>query len=175
MWRGGTLLAVALTLALSPAVAAAGQTSAQPDLKMIGRGPTILVGEDIYNADGVGQQRSLIAQRHVTLDVVLENEGSRAASFVIQGSSGSAGFSVSYQRVGHSGVRDLTAEVVGQGLTWTLRPQAERALVVFIDADTDAPLGVVQSLLVTATSTTDPASSDAVRATVTNVSTPVGK
>ena len=75
-------------------------------------------------------------------------------------------------RVRRAGGGDLTAEVVGDGLTWNLRPHARRAVTVAIDVDPGTPLGATQSLLITATSTTDPASIDAVRATVTNVSTP---
>jgi hypothetical protein len=170
--RGGILLAVALTLAVSPAVAAA-QTSAQPDLAIVGRGDAFLVGDDLYNADGVGQQRNLIAGRHATFDVVLENEGARAESFLIQASAATAGFHVTYHQVRLSGVRDLTAAVVGDGLTWTIRPHGKRPFVVFVDADTEAPLGAVQSLLITATSTADRSSIDAVRVTITNVSTPL--
>lgn len=79
MTRGGVLLAVALTLVLTPATAA-GQTGSQPDLMIVNDGRGTTTGDDTYG-DGVGQQRSVIVDDRVVLTIRLENDGAEREDY----------------------------------------------------------------------------------------------
>ena len=167
MSRGGTLLAVALTLALSPA-AAAGQTAAQPDLMFVSRHGRVLTGDDTYNSDGVGQQRNVIVQDVLVLSVRVQNDGTQAADFTIAGSPGNSDLGVRYFT--HGPLETIpTMPVQNSVFAVRVLPGAFKKLRVVVDTNPDAPLGTTQTIVISAT---NGAATDAVRATITKVSTP---
>lgn len=167
MSRGGILLAVALTLALSPA-AAAGQAATQPDLMIVGRGGAFFVGDNLYNDDGVGQQRSLIVDQRTIFVIRVQNDGLGSDDIAVRGSPAVPGFTVRYLR----GRSDVTDRLTDHGLLIrSIAPGATRDLRIVVEADADAPLGAVLQLLIKAAGTPSH-DSDAVKVEVTKVSTP---
>jgi hypothetical protein len=139
--RGGVLLAVALTLVLSPA-AAAGQSGAQPDLIIVGRDGSTLTGDDVYDT-GTGQQRSVIVDDRVEFTIRIENDGDHAEDYGIIGTvlTGRAeDFRIRY-RVGSAELqtpfskRRFSARVKG------LEAGAARDLHIVVQAIKRAPLG----------------------------------
>jgi len=160
--RGGVLLAVALTLVMAPATAA-GQVAAQPDLMFVSRGGDVLTGDDLYNDDGVGQQRNVVVDQRVSLTLRIENEGDQPAEFVVRGSVPGAGFAVKYF---YEGV-DIASELESEGYPLSV-PGGSFEKVKVVVRVSDPPFGAEQDVLITASSGT---ARDAVRITVTNVST----
>jgi hypothetical protein len=174
--RGGVLLAVALTLAPSPA-AAAGQTASQPDLVIVGRHGTGVTGNDVYNDTGVGQQRSVNVTGHWELfrqqefRLRLQNDGAEDADFsvcIAPSSNAPIGFRIFGFGRDQS---EIDPSACDPQLQLTRRIAAGRsvALSLVVDVDPDTPLGERETVLVVAT---HGAASDAVLIKVTNVSTP---
>jgi hypothetical protein len=160
------LLAVALTLALSPA-AAAGPSRAQPDLVIVGRDGNTFTGNDIYNADGVGQERSVIIQRHLVLIVRLQNDSTTTGIFDVSGSPAAPGFKVRY----FSGQTDVTRDATSSSFLRSAHAGQFFKVRIVINVLPEAPLGAKQSLVVSAVEHFGDAT-DAVKLDVTKVSTP---
>ncbi|MEX0663984.1 MAG: hypothetical protein WD598_04340 [Acidimicrobiia bacterium] len=169
MSRGGVILAVAFTLALSPA-AAAGQVNSQPDVMIVGRAGAVLTGDDLYGSTNVGQQRSMIVDDRLAFSVRIQNDGAESDSFLVTVRTSDAGFEVR----SFLGKRDVTAGA--QNGTLELRhvpPEAARRLRVEVTAST-AAFGATLELVITAAAPqpgeTRPA--DSVYVEITNISTP---
>lgn len=123
----------------------------------VGRAGAVLTGDDIYNDDGVGQQRSMIVAERLRITVRIQNESPRRGKYRL-----TAALS---ETTDDFRVRPGTVAVtLGAGLSFDHR--------IVVTADDDAPLGADQELVITATSKSDPTLVDTVRVTVTNVSTP---
>jgi hypothetical protein len=171
--RGALLLAVALTLALSPA-AAAGQAEAQPDVIIVGRHGTGFTGDNVYNADGVGQQREVIVDRRAVVVVRIQNDGGGPATFVECASPASAGFSIRYE-LSHQDISEvLTRACDLHSPAFRVRelPGRGHTLRIHITADRHAQLGALQNIVITAVNRATPTATDTVKIEITKTSTP---
>ncbi|MSO78473.1 MAG: hypothetical protein EXQ79_02570 [Acidimicrobiia bacterium] len=166
MSRGGVLLVVALTLALSPA-AAAGQSASQPDLVIVGRNGNTLTGDNIYNSDGVGQQREVIVDRRTVLVIRVQNDGTDRDIFTISASPPSQGFRVRYLSGRHDVTKPVTAGDTANFFAPVVATGEFAQLRVVIKVIPAAKLGAHLSLTIRATS----GATDAVHIEATKTST----
>ena len=160
MRRGGTVLALALLLALVSAPVAAGGTHTA-DVFLKEQGDEYFAGEDLLSADGVGQSRNLLLRDRIVILVKVQNDGDEDATFTVEGSDGENGFRLSYLRAG----KDITDAVIAGDLSLDIRAGRKRTIRVLVDGD-DADFAAVQLLLLSAT--TDGAT-DAARAEITKI------
>ncbi len=86
----------------------------QPDNLIKNSSESIYLGDNVFNTDGAAQTKiqSVKAGRSATFHVMIQNDGSAADSFTVQGNGSSTGFSVKYYS-GTSGGSDITAAVTG--------------------------------------------------------------
>ncbi len=174
MSRGALLLAVALTLAISPA-AATGQSGAQPDLILVGRDGNTFTGDDIYG-NGAGQQRNVIVDTRVELTIRIQNDGDHVEDYGLIGTvvSGPADdFRIRY-RLGNSELQSPFSERRFSARVYGLKPGSSRDLHIVVRAMKDAPLGSQLHLEVYARPPRHGVpESDTVKIEITKTSTPV--
>jgi hypothetical protein len=163
--RGAVLLAVGLALTSVPAFApaAAGQTSARPDVWLEQQGDDYFAGNDLYSSDGVGQSRSAIVRDRTVLVIRIQNDGRERASFTVRGSAAKGGFKLRYTQ----GRKDVTAGVLAGTLSLSVPSHKRLELRVDVDARR-AKFGAAQRVVVSATAADD--GTDAARAEVTKIS-----
>jgi glutamyl endopeptidase len=124
------------------------------------------VGGDVVNTTGQGQTRSASVgrSRSATFYVRVQNDGSVADRFKVQGTGTSAGFTVRWL----SGRTDVTAAVrAGTFRTASLAPGAITSLRVVLTAKASSARGQVVTVSTQATSEAVPARTDLVRTTGT--------
>jgi hypothetical protein len=171
--RGALLGALFLALAGAsvPALAAAsaGPAAFQPDVFFQQKGDEYFAGEDLYAANAVGESRSLIIDDRLVLVVKVQDDGTGACAYSIQGSPAAPGYILRY-RIGR---RDVTSQALAGTLVFeSVRPRETRTMTVLVSVAPNAPLGADQQIVISARSTTEPGQVDAVRADITKVSDP---
>lgn len=123
------------------------------------------IGGDVYSATAAGETRSANARRGDKRTFLLrfENDGNVVDSFAIKGARSSSNVTVKYLR----GTTNVTAAVVEGTLSLTaVAPGAARTLKLVATVVPTAEFGTTKKVLVTATSQSDGATKDGIRAKV---------
>ena len=126
-------------------------------------------GNNIYNTDGAGQSRVAAVSRGQSLSfhVAVQNEGSAADTIRLQGTGGSAGFTVKYYAGSLTGA-DITSQVVAGTYPFTNAAAGSVNHVYgVVSVATGTAVGTMKDCLVTAISGGDTTKRDAVRIQVT--------
>src|ERR1051326_8250575 len=92
--------------------------SHQPDNLIKTSSESTYLGDNVYSADGTGQTKSQSVKggRSATFDIMVQNDGTAADSFTLQGNGNASGFSLKYY-TGTSGGTDITTAVPGGNYT----------------------------------------------------------
>ncbi len=124
-------------------------------------------GNDVYNTTGSGQSVSATARRGTvqTVQMSFQNDGKTTEMYRLKAPGSSPGFTVTYA-LGSTDVTDRVVQGRFSPGTGALRPGAAVVLTVRIRVARTAKVGSVKSLLVTDVCDSEPALSDAVKATV---------
>src|SRR5262249_55431488 len=124
------------------------------------------VGDNIYNATGSQQSRSLTVHRTKTgtFSVKIANDGGLGAdSFKVKGTGSGGGLAITYL----AGATNVTAQVVaGTYAISNLAPGGSKTLTMKVKVASGAKVGSSRSFLVTATSSGGGSPKDAVKAVV---------
>jgi len=123
------------------------------------------LGDGIYNVSGADQTHAadVALGRIATYTLRFYNDGTVAQSVLITGTPGNSKWTVQYTDV--TAGTDITAAVTGAGwVTPSLPPRGYRAIKVHVTPGPSVAVNGSLSVLVTATSSVDPASKDAVKA-----------
>ena len=127
----------------------------QPDLWMRNPSDAAYIGDNVYSADGLTQQRAQTVDRGSTATYLLrvQNDGSATDTFLVKSAAAPAGWSVKYLTI--AGAVDVTGSVTGGG--WSTGALAVGAvhsgLYVKVTPSPSLPIGSSLTLLPTATST----------------------
>jgi tripartite motif-containing protein 71 len=123
---------------------------------------TTYVGNDIYNANGTNQTKSLKAQvgKTVTFKIRVENDGSGTDPLTVLGGGSAKGYSVTY----FSGTTNITSKVVAG--TYKLSLGVGASLVLRMTVKVGSSAVVSRSILVTTSADHEPTRLDAVKAVV---------
>jgi len=138
----------------------------QPDNLIKNSSESIYLGDNVFNTDGAAQTKiqSVKAGRSATFHVMIQNDGSAADSFTVQGNGSSTGFSVKYYS-GTSGGSDITAAVTGGTYNVSnLAPGANQVIRAVVTVSRGTAVGAVKDCLVTSSSVADNSKRDAVKA-----------
>jgi hypothetical protein len=167
---GYTAVASATTQAVVTPPPATG--SYQPDQIIQIHHDTTFVGDNIYNATGLGQTKDGVAGFYTTIfKIRVYNDGKTADSFIITGPKGDANWRIEYYdsfAFGWNGGKNITADVTGNGWnTGNVDPGAYREYRVEL-LPYAAPGGDVRAMTWTARSTHDATKVDVVKGTITN-------
>lgn len=134
----------------------------QPDGRIRAGTNGATAGDDRYNANGTGQNRTVrVAKgRTATFFVTVQNDGSHPEALRVRGQPGTTNYGVRY----FTGGVDITALVrTGNYTTPTLAVDGVRTIKVVVTVGNRAPVGSRVDRLVTVTSTNDPSRQDVVR------------
>jgi uncharacterized membrane protein len=137
----------------------------QPD-GQIKTASTAYVGDNIYNATGASQTRSLTVHRNTTgsFTIAFTNDGIVNDNFLVKGAGSGGGFTVKYL----NGATDITAQVVAGTYAFTnVAPNTSRAITLQVTVASSVTVGAVKAFLVTASSSIAGAAKDTVKASVT--------
>lgn len=148
---------------------AGGGPTAAPDETIKRTGDATVLGEGVFNTTGAGQTRALTSARGVSQTFVVKawNDGTGADRFFLRGTGSTTGFTVQYLK-GASGTTDITAAVeAGTYMTASQSPGSGAVIRLVVRVASNAPTGVAQNWLVTATSQLNSSAQDAVSAQVT--------
>jgi hypothetical protein len=144
--------------------------SRRPDATIRLQADAAAIGDGVYDPVGVGQTRSISSARGTTRWFVIrvQNDGTTADTFTIQGPGNIAGF-VGRYFLGTSGTAtELTGAITGGTYsTGTLAPGTDLVFRLRVFVQSGAAVGSTGSWAVRATSTGDPSKVDVVRAQVT--------
>ena len=143
--------------------------SHQPDNLIKTSSESTYLGDNVYSADGTGQTKSQSVKggRSATFDIMVQNDGTAADSFTLQGNGNASGFSLKYY-TGTSGGTDITTAVTGGTYTVAnLAPGASQVIRAVVTVARGTASGAVNDCLVTAISAGDNSKRDAVKARVT--------
>lgn len=157
--------ATAYTLHVSRASSFA---SYQPDV-LVGLGSGTSLGDDVYNATGTGQTKGTrsAAGKTKTFTITVQNDGTAADSYIIDGPGNSKGFTLEYLK-GSNGTKSITSAVTAGTYTVSgIAPGGTAVLRVQITVTSSARTGKEKICAVTATSANDATSTDTVKAKVT--------
>jgi hypothetical protein len=128
------------------------------------------VGANVFSTDGTGETASLSvkAGSSGTYIVNTQNDGSVSDSFTLKGTGPSGPFTVKYYS-GASGGTDITSAVTAGTYKYSnVAPGSSQTLRLVVTVARKTAVGTNQGFLVTATSTSNPAKSDAAKASVTS-------
>lgn len=125
------------------------------------------IGNNVYNATGVGQSKAQSTEAGVPVTYVfrIQNDGNLSDTFTVSGPASGAGWTVKYYSV--SG--DITGAVTGAGWsTGALAPGAVKTLWAVVKSSTAVAGDAQHVLVLTAISQADGTESDIAKATTTN-------
>jgi hypothetical protein len=128
------------------------------------------IGDGVYGAAGTGETVSATTARgtSVTFDIAVQNDGSVADVFLLKGAGSTSWMQVVYYS-GLTGTTDITSRVIaGSYSTSSLAPGASVFIRLVVTLKSNTPKATVQSWLVTASSKTQSANLDAVKAQLTS-------
>lgn len=137
----------------------------QPDGQVAtGTSGGTFAGNNVYNATGASQSRSLTVHRNNTgtFRITVSNDGFTNDTFSLKGLGSSGGFTATYK----SGATVVTAAVVAGTYSFSLAPGASKTVTLSVKVGSGVSVGTSHSWLETATSTGLGAAKDAVKATV---------
>lgn len=143
--------------------------ASQPDMLIRSTSDAAYTGNDIYTANGENQSVAQSATYAAAAQYVLklQNDGGAMDSFVVTGSAGGAGWTVTYfDRA--TGGQDITAAITGAG--WNsppLSPGTSLELRAEVAPEPGVPPQAPHVLLVTSKSSADTSNVDTVRAVTT--------
>lgn len=140
-------------------------STCKPDMLIKAGIETTYIGTDIFNTDGSSQTKSQSAapNQKITYAFKVKNAGSANDSFKVTGPAGGIGWNVKYYDLTTGA--DVTSQVTGSGWpSGTLTPGTSKGIFVNIKPDATIPNGMINSLLITATSITNDTAVDAVKA-----------
>jgi hypothetical protein len=129
------------------------------------------VGNDVYDPTGASQTLvDEVDSAGRSLSVIrVVNDGNRSDSLVVRGPAGQGGWQVRYLS-SMDGAEDLTAQVVGGGLTLpSLDPGAGQELWLEISPGSNVPSGSQQEVVATVSSFGNSQARDSIRVVVTAV------
>jgi hypothetical protein len=136
--------------------------AARPDAR-IRRGAGPLVGNDIYNATGVGQTRTGSAARghSVIYYASIQNDAAFAEPLRLRGEASTPRFAVAYRNP--AGTNITNQVTAGTYTTPNLAPGGSHQIKITVTVRNIAPFNASLARTLTATSTTHPATKDTVR------------
>jgi hypothetical protein len=140
----------------------------QPDAAIRAPGSVTFVGGDIYGTTGLRQTVTAGAKRGwvQVFRIRFQNDGDQVDSVLVGGPAGAAPFRLRYL-AGSSGTTVVTADVTtGNYLLADVAPGAVKTLRLEVTVGGNATVGATRAWIVTATSVTDAARRDAVKALV---------
>ena len=143
--------------------------SYRPDAQIRLASETAFLGNNIYNATGSGQTRSVTSAAGARRSFVVrvQNDGSGVDGIAFRGCSAGTGFTVRYF-AGATSTTEITAPVVNGTYAVTgVAPGGTRAVRLEVTAGSTTASGAVQACLVTGRSTSAASIADAVLARVT--------
>lgn len=138
---------------------------------IVSRHGKVLNGDDIYNADGLGQQRSVVVEGTTRLQLRLQNDGTERDDFSIcipSSSNSPIDFRIFAEGRDASQIDPSICDPHRQ-LTRRVKAHKSVPLSLVIDVDLDAPLGERATALILAS---NGAAVDAVLIKVTKTSAP---
>ena len=135
------------------------QVTRRPDGRIrLGGGP--FIGNDVYNATGLGQSRtgSAAPNRTIRFAVSIQNDGS-ADSFNVKAAGGGSAYAIKY----FHGTTEITAAVVaGTYQTPSITSAGTFVIAATVTVRPSAPVASMVKRVVTITSVGDPLRKDAV-------------
>lgn len=128
------------------------EPSHQPDLMVRRLTDVIYRGKGVFNADGMGQTKTLELDYGMTgvYPIQLLNAGNGTNTFTLRGTAGGAGWTVRYLDAVSAGA-DITADMTGEGTLVVLPVAASWEGRVEVTFDGTVPRGASNLLFVTAT------------------------
>ena len=126
------------------------QPSFRPD-GLVGTGSGPLVGDDIFDATGIGQTTGtepVVRGGSVTFTWQIQNDGSLPDLMVLSGQGKSSGFTVKFT----SGASDITAAVVAGTYSRSIAPGTSIVITLKMTVLASAPIGSSRGNFMTATS-----------------------
>ena len=138
---------------------------AKPDALISPRNERNYIGEDVYNSTAAKQTASTFAFRGSTKKffVRVDNDGEGRELFRVSGGNNPRGYSVRY----FDGVTDVTPSVTSGQFEFNLDPGGSKSIRVEIKVRRSAVSGSSQRFKIVASSASEPARADAVKASVT--------
>lgn len=143
------------------------------DMLVRNAGETAYLGNDLLNTDGTNQARtqSVPTGTVAIYHFKLQNDGVRNDTFTVKASPATPNWTVRYYDA-LSGTNEITTAITSEtGWSVAVNAQASKEFRVEVTASALIPIGESLPLLVTATSTGDATSVDAVKATTTKRTT----
>lgn len=136
----------------------------QADLWVRAQGEAVYAGNNIYNATGFNQSKSLTASPALFYGY-LQNDGTATEAIRLKGPAGGNGWTVAYYQMG-TGSDITTAVITNTGwLTPALAPGGTQGFYVRLTPDSNAAPGAQNLLTLTALPTGDPTKLDVVKVT----------
>jgi alpha-N-arabinofuranosidase len=128
------------------------------------------IGANIFSSDGTNETASLTVKAggNGTFLIKTQNGGSATDSFTIKGSASAGAFGVKYYSGASGGTNITTAVTAGTYKYSNVPPGGSQILRLVVTVARKTAVGTNLGLLVTATSTSNPARSDTVKASVTS-------
>ena len=127
----------------------------QADLLVRKLNETVYSGDNLYNATGVGQEKTLIVQtdEKATYEIKVQNDADSAGSFILTAPAGGNGWTVQYFDSLTEGT-DITTQITGEDgwSTGALAIGASREIRIEVTPDETIAAGAQKELLVTASS-----------------------
>lgn len=147
-----------------------GTPTYRPDLLAKAGDELAYVGDNVFNADGAGQVRSRTASVGIpaTYVLALQNDGNQVDAFRVAAAAVSGDWTVRYYDAAIAG-NDITAAITSPSgyTTAHMTPVSTSVFRVEVTPTAGIADGEQTTILVTATSITDPAKLDAVRVVTT--------
>ncbi len=150
------------------------EPSYQPDQQIRPSATPTFTGDNFYNTDGANQTVTgqTPANSPASYVFLVQNDGNTSDTYTITGQSGATGWTVRYYDAATGG-NEITSMVVGGGYTTSsIAAGGTRQLRLEVEPNASVLTGSTQSILITATSTTDSQKRDAVKADTTRVDGP---
>ena len=124
----------------------------------------MLIGEGLFNDDGLGQQRNVIVDEFVSIRIILRHDGSQPADFVVTAPPSNDDYTIRYE-----GRRADVTDDISAGYSTGVAVGGAIWFTIKIQAVPTAPLGARLRLLITARGE---GVTDAVLIKLTKTSTP---
>ena len=142
----------------------------QPDLLIYATGDTAYIGGGIYNTTGAGQTRGLVVKPNVTAIYYfhVQNRGNASDIFTVTAPAGGNGWKLVYKDMTTT-LNDITTAITSAA-GWSsgpLAPSAYKFCRVEVTPDTTVAINAVNTVTISAVSTSDLTKIDAIQAITT--------